>query len=157
MVCILGYPCRYDSLTKKWPKMTTAVHLSANNSKTKVVSSLKKAYPSEGVSTLNVAGKIEFLMPLCSTLQFDKVWEAKKLPVLALFTACSLTEDSTSLSVPIQWLWPCDPFVTVALSWLDVERSYCFVLSNTWFALAEDGKKTRANLFGHNSGSTVPA
>jgi hypothetical protein len=73
MVCILGYPHFYDNLTKKWPKMTTAVHLSADNSKTKVVSSLKKAYPSEGVSTLNVAGKVEFLTPPCSTLQIDKV------------------------------------------------------------------------------------
>ena len=43
---------------KKWPKRTTAGHLSTN-SKTKVVASLKKAYPSEGVSTLNVA-KLNF-------------------------------------------------------------------------------------------------
>jgi hypothetical protein len=56
--CILGYPRCYDNLTKKWLKMMTTVHWSTNNSKTIVVSSLKKAYPSEGVSTLNVAGKV---------------------------------------------------------------------------------------------------
>ena len=109
--------------------MTTAVHLSTNNSKMKVVASLKKAYSSEGVSTLNVAGKVEFLTPLCSMLQFDKVWEAK----------------IAYPSVPIQWLWPCDPFVAVALSRLEVETykafSHCFVLTKTWFALAEDGQK----------------
>jgi hypothetical protein len=47
--------------------------LSTINSKTKVVPSLKEAYSSEGVFTLNVAGEVEFLTPLCSTLQSDKV------------------------------------------------------------------------------------
>ena len=41
--------------------MITAVYLSTDISKTEVVSSLKMAYSSEGVPTLNVADKIEFL------------------------------------------------------------------------------------------------
>ena len=57
--------------------MAPAVHLSTNSSKTEVVSSLKKAYFSEGVSTLNVADKVEFLKPLCSMLQSHKVQEAE--------------------------------------------------------------------------------
>ena len=36
----------------------TAVHLLTVNSETKIVSSLKKAYSSEGVSTLDVVGKL---------------------------------------------------------------------------------------------------
>ena len=57
--------------------MATAVHLSTNSSGTKVVSNLNKAYFSEGVLTLNVASKFEFLKYLCSTLQSHKVQEAK--------------------------------------------------------------------------------
>ena len=65
--------------------MTTAVHSSTNNSKTEVVSSLKAAYSSEGVSTLNMAGKIEFLKPSAQhysptiDLWSHKVQEAKWL------------------------------------------------------------------------------
>jgi hypothetical protein len=62
--------------------------------------------------------------------------------------ACSLTKDSARSaypSVPIQWLLPCDPFVAVALSQLEVESykafPHCFVLTKTWFALAKGGKK----------------
>ena len=55
----------------------TAVHLSTDNSEIKVVSSLKKAYSSEGVPTLNVASKVKFPKPLRSTLQSYKVKEAK--------------------------------------------------------------------------------
>ena len=111
--------------------MTTTVHLSTNNSKTRVVASLKKAYPSEGVSTLNMAGKVEFLTPLCSMLQFDKVREAKiadfwpfSRPACSQKTA--LPTISTYPSVPVQWLWPCDPFVAVALSQLEVESYKAF-------------------------------
>ena len=39
----------------------TAPYLLTNNSKTKVLLSLKKAYSNEGVLTLNMAGKIEAL------------------------------------------------------------------------------------------------
>ena len=57
--------------------MTTA-HLSTNNrKKTKILSNLKKAYSSEGVPTLNVAGKLEVLKLLCLSLQSHKVQEAK--------------------------------------------------------------------------------
>ncbi len=130
--------------------MATAVHLSTDNSKTKVVSSLKKAYPSEEVSTLNVAGKVEFLTPPCSTLQIDKVGEAKSADFWPFSRPARSQKPahpsrSAYLSVPIQWLLPCDPFVAVALSRLEV-KSYkaffhCFVLIKTWFALDEDGKK----------------
>ena len=57
--------------------MATAVYLSTNGSETKVVSNLKKAYSSEGVPTLNMASKVEFLKSLWSTLQSHKVQEAK--------------------------------------------------------------------------------
>ena len=76
IVCILGQPRCYDNLSQKWPKITTTVHLSIGNSETEVVSSLKKAYSSEGVPTLSVASKVEFPKPLCSILQSYKV-EAK--------------------------------------------------------------------------------
>ena len=57
--------------------MATAVHLSTNSNETTVVSNLNKAYSSEGVLTLNVASKVEFLKSLWSTLQSHKVQEAK--------------------------------------------------------------------------------
>ena len=57
--------------------MTTALHLLTNNSKTKVLSSLKKACSSEGVPTLNMASEIEALKLLYSSLQSHKVQEAK--------------------------------------------------------------------------------
>ena len=130
--------------------MATAVYLSTDNSITKVVSSLKKAYPSEGVSTLNVAGKVESLTPPCSMLQIDKVREAKSADFWPFSRPARSQKPahpprSAYLSVPIQWLWPCDPFVAVALSRLKVKSykafPHCFVLTKTWFALAEDGKK----------------
>ena len=57
--------------------MVTAVNLSTISSEITVVSNLNKAYSSEGVPTLNVASKFEFLKSLCSTLQSHKVQEAK--------------------------------------------------------------------------------
>jgi hypothetical protein len=85
----------------------------------KVVSSLKNAYLSEGVSTLNVAGKVEFLTPLCSTLQFDKVREAKiaefgpfhglpthrrqHIPQEVLIPVC---QYSCFGLATLLWLWP---------------------------------------------------
>ena len=77
--------------------MTTAVHLSTDNSKIKVRSSLRMPYSSEGVSTLNVDSEVEFLKPLRSTLQSDKVQEAKMAVFLALSMACSLIEGNASL------------------------------------------------------------
>jgi hypothetical protein len=56
-----------------------------------------------------VAGEVEFLTPLCSTLQSDKVWEAK----MADFSPPSgsqktaHTSKSPYFSAPIQWLSPC--------------------------------------------------
>ena len=44
--------------------MVIAVHLSTNRSEITVVSNLNKAYSSEGVPTLNVASKFEFLKSL---------------------------------------------------------------------------------------------
>ena len=131
IVCILGYPRFYDNLTKEWPKMATAVYLSTDNSITKVVSSLKKAYPSEGVSTLNVAGKVESLTPPCSMLQIDKVREAKSADFWPFSRPARSQKPahpprSAYLSVPIQWLWPCDPFVAVALSRLKVKSYKAF-------------------------------
>ena len=57
--------------------MTTAVHLSIKNAKTKVDAWTNNAYPCEGVPTLNVAGEVEALKPLCSSLQSHKVQEVK--------------------------------------------------------------------------------
>ena len=75
MVCILGQTRCYDNLSKKWPKMATAVHLSTNSSEITVVSNLNEAYSSDGVPTL--ASKVELLKSLWSTLQSHKVQEAK--------------------------------------------------------------------------------
>jgi hypothetical protein len=142
--------------------MATAVHLSTNNSKTKVVSSLNKDYLDERVSTLNVAGEVKFLTPLCSMLQSDKVREAKIAdfwPFSRPARSQKTTYPSRSayLSVPIQWSWPCHPFVAVALSQFKAEShkafSHCFVLTKTH----RRQQKTRANLFSHSSQSTVPA
>ena len=57
--------------------MTTALQLSTNNSKTKVLLNLKKAHSSEGVPTLNMAGKAEAVKLLYLLLQSHKVQEAK--------------------------------------------------------------------------------
>ena len=57
--------------------MATAVHLSTNSSEMTVVLNFIKAYPSEGVPTLNVASEVEFPKSLWSTLQSHKVQEAK--------------------------------------------------------------------------------
>jgi hypothetical protein len=139
-------------------KMATAVHLPTNNSKIKVVSSLKKDCWGEGVSALNVAGEVKFLTPLCSALQSDKVREAKIAdfwPFSRPARSQKTTYPSRSayLSVPIQWSWP---FVAVALSQFKVESHkhfpHCFVLTKT----RRKQQKTGANLFGHNGQSTVP-
>ena len=82
--------------------MATAVHLSTNSSEITVVSNLNKAYPSEGVPTLNVASKFEFPKSLWSTLQSHKVQEAKMADQELLKTAY--------FSVSVQWLWPCHHF-----------------------------------------------
>ena len=76
--------------------MATAVHLSSNSSEITVVSNLNKAYSSEGVPTLNVASKFEFLKSLCSTLQSHKVQEAKMADQELLKTVY--------FSVSVQWL-----------------------------------------------------
>ena len=53
------------------------MHLSTNSSEITVVSNLNKAYYGEGVPTLNVASKVEFLKSPWSTLQSHKVQEPK--------------------------------------------------------------------------------
>ena len=60
------------------------MHLS---SEIEVILSLKKAYSSEGVPTLNMASKIEFLKPLHLILQSYKVQEAEIANLSQ--TACS--------------------------------------------------------------------
>ncbi len=166
MVCILGYPRFYDNLTTKWPKMATAVHLLTDNSKTKVVSSLKKAYPSEGVSTLNVAGNVEFLTPPCSTLQIDKVGEAKSADFWPFSRPARSQKPahpsrSAYLSVPIQWLLPCrsfcgcGPFTGRGNVLQSVFPLFC--IDKDLVCSRRRWQKTRAQLFGHNSESTVPA
>lgn len=67
----------------------TTVHLSTDNSKIEVISSLKKAYSGEGVPTVNVASKVEFLKPLHSTLQSYKIKEAKMTDFLLIIIARS--------------------------------------------------------------------
>ena len=87
-------------LAKKWPKIMTAAHLSKDNSKTKGVSTLNQAYPSEGVFSLNIDSEDGVPTPLCHALQSHKVQEAKTSKngrFLALLVACLLTEGSTAL------------------------------------------------------------
>ena len=92
--------------------MTTALHLLTNNSKTKILSSLKKACSSEGVPTLNMASEIEALKLLYSSLQSHKVQEAKMADFFTLSMAYSLTEDSTALE---RWLSQCASTVALPL------------------------------------------
>ena len=82
----------------------TTVHLSTDNSKIEVVSSLKKAYSGEGVPTVNVASKIEFLKPLHSTLQSYKVQEAKMTDFSLIARSQKTAHPSRSAysSVPVQ-------------------------------------------------------
>jgi hypothetical protein len=109
--------------------MATAVHLSTNNSKTKVISSLKKD-SLDGVSTLNVAGKVKLLMPLCSTLQSDKV---AKIADFWSFSRPARSQKTTYpsrsayLGVPIQWSWPYHSIVAVALSQFNP------LMTNIWY------------------------
>ena len=154
IVYILGQPRCYDNLSQKWSKMMIVVHLSTDNSETEVVPSLKKAYSSDGVPTLNMASKVEFLKPLRSTLQSYKVQEAKKKADFSRTAHSQKTAHpsrSAYSSVPIQRLCPCHPFVAVAHTRFEVESHKRFPL----FALAL-WQKIRANLLGHNSESTVP-
>ena len=126
--------------------MVTAVYLSTNSSKIEVVSSLKQAYSSEGVPTLNMASKVEFPKSLCSTLQSHKVQEAK----MADFWPFSRPAHSQKtahpsrtvyFSVPVQWLCPCHHFVAVAHTRFEVESHKAFPIVLYWRALAEDSKK----------------
>ena len=107
--------------------MTTAPHLSTNNSKTKVLSNLKLAYSSDGVSTLNMAGKVEALKLLCSSLPSHLVREAKMAdycPFHGLLTHWRQHNSRKVVipaSVPIQWLCSYLPFVAVALTRFEVQ------------------------------------
>ena len=85
---------------KKWPKIVTAAHLSNDNSKTKGVSTLNQAYPSEGVFGRYIDGEDGVSAALCHTLQSHKVQEAKTSKngrFLALFVALLLFQGSTAL------------------------------------------------------------
>ena len=111
IVCILGQPrCyMYDNLSQKWPKMTTAVHLSTDNSKTKVVSSLKNPMK-ELVPTLSVASKVEFPKPPCSTLQSYLQSPRSKNGQFFMDARSQKTAHpsrSAYSSLPMQWLSPC--------------------------------------------------
>ena len=100
IVCIRLSGVANRKLAKKWPKIVTAAHLSNDNSKTKGVSTLNQAYPSEGVFSLNIDSEDGVPTPLCHALQSHKVQEAKTSKngrFLALFVACLLTEGSTAL------------------------------------------------------------
>ena len=139
IVCILGLLHCYDNLSIKWSTMMTTPHLSTNNSKTKVLSSLK-AYPSEGVPNLNMAGQVEAPKLLYSSLQSHKVQETKMANFWQFsWPACTLKTAQLAKGgchgAPIQWLCPCLLFVVVPLTQFKVEShkvfSHCFVLTKT--------------------------
>jgi hypothetical protein len=104
-----------------------------------------------------VAGKVEFLTPLCSicySLTKSEKQKWSKIPDFWPFSRPARSQKTVHPSrnaypsVSMQWLWPCDPFVAVALSRLEIKSykaykafSHYFVLRKTWFALAKDGKK----------------
>ena len=77
IVCIRLSGVANRKLAKKWPKIVTAAHLSNDNSKTKGVSTLNQAYPSEGVFSLTIDSEDGVPTPLCHALQSHKVQEAK--------------------------------------------------------------------------------
>ena len=80
IVCIRLSGVANRKLAKKWPKNVTAAHLSNDNSKTKGVSTLNQAYPSEGVFSLNIDSEDGVpTPPLCHALQSHKVQEAKRV------------------------------------------------------------------------------
>ena len=62
IVCIRLSGVANRKLAKKWPKIVTAAHLSNDNSKTKGVSTLNQAYPSEGVFYLNLYPVVTLLL-----------------------------------------------------------------------------------------------
>ena len=78
-----------------------ATDISTNNSKTKVVSSLKKAYSSKGVSILDVDGKVEFLKPFHSTLQSHKSKKQKWLIFGPFHSLLTHRRQCISQGVPI--------------------------------------------------------
>ena len=94
--------------------MTTTVHLLSDNNETKVVSSLKMAYSSEGVSTLNVDSNVEFLKPLRSMLQSDKVQEADIWPCLltkgSVFLKECLFQCADTVALPLPLFYGCDRY-----------------------------------------------
>ena len=53
-------------------KLATTVHLPTNSSEITVVSNLNETYSSEGVTTLNVASKVEF--PIEVSLIYADFW-----------------------------------------------------------------------------------
>ena len=75
--CYSLHPVANQKLAKKWPNIGTAAPLSINNSKTEEVPSLSQAYSSEGVISLNVDNEDGASKPLCYSLRFHKVHEAK--------------------------------------------------------------------------------
>ena len=79
IVCIRLSGVANRKLAKKWPKIVTAAHLSNDNSKTKGVSTLNQAYPSEGVFYLNIDSEDGVPTPLCHALQSHKVQEQKRV------------------------------------------------------------------------------
>ena len=79
IVCIRLSGVANRKLAKKMAKIVTAAHLSNDNSKTKGVSTLSQAYPSEGVFYLNIDSEDGVPTPLCHVLQSHKVQEQKRV------------------------------------------------------------------------------
>ena len=82
--------------------MATAAHLSTNSSEITVVSNLNKAYSSEGVPTLNVARKFEFLKVSLVYATASQSPRSKMADQELLKTVY--------FSVSVQWLCPCHHF-----------------------------------------------
>ena len=79
IVCIRLSGVANRKLAEKWPKNMTAAHLLNDNSKTKGVSTLNQAYPSEGVFSLNIDSEDGVPTHLCHALQSHKVQEPKRV------------------------------------------------------------------------------
>ena len=85
IVCIRLSGVTNHKLAKRWPKIMTAAHSSNDNSKTKGVSTLNQAYPSEGVFSLNIDSEDGVPTPLCHALQSHKVQEQKRVKMADLW------------------------------------------------------------------------
>ena len=102
--------------------MATAVHLSTNSSEITVVSNLNKAYSSEGVPTLNVASKFEFLKSLWNKILIIFIFCVQYMYILVYNHKVTERQCSELVShVPA--------YETTTLTYIELEHTQCSTTS----------------------------